>query len=124
VAAPVEQGGEFAAGVSDHAGQDGAAFHRPEFDGGSQNTPLDGAGTHRPCVLMMRFTRLLGPLTCTNSSQRPAPGRCRSGSLAPSGKGSLCGRLVLGQLLQRGLDSCQVRREAWSAMFVIFGLVD
>jgi hypothetical protein len=49
--------------------------------GGSQNTPLDGAGTHRPCVLMMRFTRLLGPLTCTNSSQRPAPGRCRSGSL-------------------------------------------
>src|SRR6266581_578560 len=33
VGAPVEQGGEFAAAAGDHAGQDGAAFHRPELNG-------------------------------------------------------------------------------------------
>src|SRR5215471_13667621 len=33
VGATVEQGGEFAAGVGDHAGEDGAAFHRPDFEG-------------------------------------------------------------------------------------------
>ena len=33
VGAAVEQGGEFAAHVSDGASQDGATFHGPEFDG-------------------------------------------------------------------------------------------
>src|SRR5215813_13419181 len=33
-------------------------------------------------------------------------------------------QLMLGQPFRRGLRSYQVRREAWSAMFVIFGLVD
>jgi hypothetical protein len=60
------------------------------------------------------------------------PGRLVPGSLPrplttpsqTSDKRYLYQQPVLGQLLHSGLGSSQVRREAWSAMFMTFGLVN
>ena len=44
--------------------------------------------------------------------------------LTPLGSGCFPGASCSWQVCQRGLGSSQVSREAWSAMFMIFGLVD
>ena len=44
--------------------------------------------------------------------------------LTPLGSGCFPGASCSWQVCQRGLGSSQVSREAWSAMFMVFGLVD
>jgi len=62
-------------------------------------------GRAAPCANDALHSALLGLLTCTNGSQRPVPGRCRGGSLAPSASaGARCASgSPLGHLLWRGL---------------------